>query len=100
MAFNDFIQLWGQVGETLGSFWVQFGVTFVTSWWLWVTLGLFWGQFGFTFDGRVGLVGPKSENVDFLMVLITSMKVRKGHGYSKEKLQPSGRSGWEGVGGG
>ena len=48
-----------------------------------------------------GFVWPKTENVDFSLVLIVGfLKGQEGHEYSKEKLRLSGRSGWEGVGGG
>ena len=47
-----------------------------------------------------GLVGPKRENVDFPLLFQWFLKDQKGHEGEKENLQPSGRSGWEGVGGG
>ena len=47
-----------------------------------------------------GLVGTESENVDFPMVFQYFLKLQRGHGESKEELRPSGRSRWEGVGGG
>ena len=45
-------------------------------------------------------MGPKSENVEKPLVLVCFFEGQRGDEYSKEVLQPSGRSGWEGVGGG
>ena len=45
-------------------------------------------------------MGLKSENVDFSLVLKAFFKAQRGDEYSKEVLLRSGRSGWEGVGGG
>ena len=39
-----------------------------------------------------GVVGPKSEHVDFPFVFQYFLHVERGHGESKEELRPSGRS--------
>ncbi len=41
-----------------------------------------------------GMVGPKSRNVEKVLVLKALFKGQTGHDYSREKLQASGRSGF------
>ena len=45
-------------------------------------------------------MGPKSENVEKPFVFVCFFEGQRGDEYSREVLRPSGRSGWEGVGGG
>ena len=45
-------------------------------------------------------MGPKSGNVEKVLVFKAFLNGQRGDEYSKEVLQLSGRSGWEGVGGG
>ena len=46
------------------------------------------------------LVGPKSGNVEKVLVFKAFLNGQRGDEHSKEVLQLSGRSRWEGVGGG
>ena len=47
-----------------------------------------------------GLVGPKSENVEKVLVFKAFFEGQRSHATAKESLQPSGPDRWEGVGGG
>ena len=47
-----------------------------------------------------GLVGPKSENVEKVLVFKAFLKGQGSHEDARESLQPSEPKGWEGVGGG
>ena len=47
-----------------------------------------------------GLVGPKSENVEKVLVFKGFLKGQGSHGDARESLQSSEPDRWEGVGGG
>ena len=47
-----------------------------------------------------GLVGPKRENVEKVLVFKAFLKGQGSHGDARESLQPSEPDRWEGVGGG
>ena len=83
---------WSYFGVILG----HFGVTSGTRRWLWITLGSFWGQFGIPFDGWEGLVGLKSENVDFSLVLKAFFKGQRGSFWSKFGILLTDEGAWWG----
>ena len=61
------------------------------------TLG---GYFGVTLGSCVGLMGPKSGNVEKVLVFKAFLEGQGSHEDAKESLQLSGPDRWERVGGG
>ena len=63
IGFNDFMQLYGQLGSTLGALGGHFGITLGALGWLGVTCGSLWDHFGHMMRICAGLIGLKSENM-------------------------------------
>ena len=88
--------IWGHLGVTLESFLAYGG-----------TLEPYLRQFDVEKHEMAsmmgiyaGLVGPKSENVEKVVVFKAFFEGQRSHATAKESLQLSGPDRWEGVGGG